>query len=47
VTEAVKASGKQFGQWMPRAFWPVVIERMLGVTDMLTHWVQMILPRLD
>jgi hypothetical protein len=44
ITEAVKESGKQFGKWMPRAFWMLVIERMLGVTETITVWLKMVFP---
>jgi hypothetical protein len=44
ITEAVKESGKQFGKWMPRAFWMFVIERMLGVTETITVWLKMVFP---
>ncbi|WP_456738975.1 hypothetical protein [Bradyrhizobium sp. USDA 4471] len=44
ASEAVKEAGKQFGRWMPRAFWLLIIERMIGVTDMLAHWLSLIAP---
>jgi len=44
VTEAIKETGKEFGKWMPRAFWLFLIERMLGVTDTITAWLKLVFP---
>lgn len=42
ATEAVKEAGKQFGKWAPRALWLLLIDRMLSVTETITHWLNLV-----
>jgi hypothetical protein len=44
ATEVFKESGKQFGKWMPRAFWMYLIDRMLSVTETVTAWLKLVSP---
>jgi hypothetical protein len=39
VSAAVKEAGKEFGKWAPRAFWLVVVDRMLGASQAALTWL--------
>ncbi len=41
ASEAVKEAGKEFGKWMPRAFWLLLIDRMFSLTDVVTRWLHL------
>jgi hypothetical protein len=40
--EAVKEAGKQTGKWAPRAFWLVVLDNLLSVTQHAESWLKAI-----
>jgi hypothetical protein len=39
MTEAVREAGKEFGKWASRAFWLLVIDRLLSLSETIIRWV--------
>lgn len=44
VEAAVKEAGKEFGKWAPRAFWLIIIDRLLGVSQAALAWLHSVAP---